>query len=395
MIHHFHKMFTLLTFSLSGQLAINAHGETLSNNTNHLTQAVDEAVIPVMKEHDIAGMVIGVTHNGKRDYFRYGVASKDEKQSVTEHTIFEIGSISKTFTATLAAYVQAQGRISLSDSASLHWSALAGSVFDHITLLDLGTYTAGGLPLQFPDWVTNENMPTYYESWKPEYPPDTHRQYSNPSIGLLGYLTAQSMGENFDNLMETKLFPILGLKQTYIHVPQTQQANYAYGYTKEGTPIRVNPGVLDSEAYGVKTTAADMLRFIEININPKFTTPDEVLQEAIETTHTGYYAVGAMIQALGWEMYPSTVSLEQWIEGNSSTMALQAHPIEKLDIESLNQTPMLFNKTGSTNGFGAYVVFIPEKNWGMVILANKNYPNAQRVKLAHQVMEIYSQGFID
>ena len=60
-------------------------------------------------------------------------------------------------------------------------------------MLNLGTYTAGGLPLQFPDNVTDPaSMLAYYRQWQPEYAAGTHRRYSNPSIGLLGMLAAKS-----------------------------------------------------------------------------------------------------------------------------------------------------------------------------------------------------------
>ncbi len=122
--------------------------------------------------------------------------------------------------------------------------------------------------MQFPDSVTDqESMIDYYRDWRPTYAAGTHRLYSNPSIGLFGYLAAKSMGEPFADLMEKSIFPAFGLTSTFIAVPQDRADDYAYGYSKAGKPIRVTRGVLDSEAYGVKTTAADLIRFVEANID--------------------------------------------------------------------------------------------------------------------------------
>ncbi|MGK9517822.1 serine hydrolase, partial [Salmonella enterica subsp. enterica] len=82
-----------------------------------------------MQQQGIPGLSIAVVNKGKAQYFNYGVANKDTQQPVTEDTLFEIGSVSKTFTATLGGYAQATGKLKLSDKASQHLPALAGSAF--------------------------------------------------------------------------------------------------------------------------------------------------------------------------------------------------------------------------------------------------------------------------
>ncbi|WP_160108828.1 class C beta-lactamase [Pseudomonas izuensis] len=351
---------------------------------------VNAAIEPVMQQQQIPGMAIAITVNGQAHYFNYGVASKENGTAVSENTLFEIGSVSKTFTTTLAAYAVASGKLSLSDKASSVLPQLRGSAFDNISVLQLGTYSAGGLPLQFPDSAdAPDRMLGYFKQWKPVYPAGTYRQYSNPSLGLFGYLAAQSMGASFDDVMEKTLLPKLGLKHTFLKVPQDQMGLYAQGYNKDDKPVRVSPGALDSEAYGVKTSAADMLRYVEANMKP--TDLEKPLQQAIATTHTGYYTVGDMTQGLGWEAYHYPVTLETLLAGNSTPMAMEAHKVQWLNPPRPQTDNVLFNKTGSTGGFGAYVAYVPSKDIGIVILANRNYPNAERVKVAHTILSALSK----
>ncbi|MGY3902224.1 class C beta-lactamase [Aeromonas lusitana] len=355
-----------------------------------LRQLVDETIQPVMTQHKIPGMAVALLKDGKAHLFHYGLANKATGARVDDQTLFEIGSVSKTLTATLGAYGVAGGHFRLDDWVSKIDPALKGSAFDRVTMGQLATYSAGGLPLQFPDEVNSDaSMQAYYRQWSPAYPAGTHRQYSNPSIGLFGHLAARSQGQPFEQLMEQTLLPKLGLKHTYIKVPEAAMAHYAFGYDKSDKAIRVNPGALAAEAYGIKTSAQDLLRFVEANMVEANISAqrDKRLQNAISLTHTGLYSVGPMTQGLGWEMYDYPLGLETLQAGNSNDMVLKPQKVTPVLKPAPARASTLFNKTGSTNGFGAYVAFVPAKGIGIVMLANRNYPNAARIEAAYRILQ--------
>jgi beta-lactamase class C len=357
-----------------------------SDRASEIAAAVDRAFRPLLQEYDVPGMAVAVTVDGQQYFVSYGVSSKDRNTPVTKDTLFEIGSVSKTFTATLASYAQALGKISLDDHPGSYMPELSRSAVDAASLLHLGTYTAGGLPLQFPDAVTNHaEMAAYFQQWKPSAAPGAQRRYSNPSIGLLGHVTGLAMNGDFADLIETELFPGIGLRRSYIRVPEAEMKNYAWGYDKANEPTRVNPGVFDAEAYGVKSNAADMIRFVETNIRPDRL--EASIRRAVEGTHVGYFEIGEMVQGLGWEQYPYPIPLDRLLAGNSTTMVMEANPASRLTPPRAPSKPTLFNKTGSTNGFGAYVAFVPDRKIGIVMLANKNFPTPARIEAAHAVLE--------
>ncbi|MGY3932312.1 beta-lactamase [Aeromonas encheleia] len=381
-----HLRMTLLTASTllwAGQtLAATASNPT---QADPLRQMVDTTIQPLLKEYLIPGMAVALLKDGKAHYFNYGLANRATGDRVSEQTLFEIGSVSKTLTATLGAYAVVKGGFQLNDKVSQHAPWLKGSAFDGITMAELATYSAGGLPLQFPDEVDSaDKMQAYYRHWSPAYPAGTHRQYSNPSIGLFGHLAASSLGQPFEQLMTGTLLPGLGLHHSYLRVPDTAMADYAYGYAKEDKPIRVNPGVLADEAYGIKTSSADLLKFVGANLAFD---GDEALQKAIAMTHTGFYAVGEMTQGLGWESYAYPVTGQALLTGNSPAISLETNPVTGFATPRVMGEQRLYNKTGSTNGFGAYVAFVPARGIGIVMLANRNYPNAARVEAAYTILQ--------
>jgi beta-lactamase class C len=355
------------------------------NTQKEISDMIADVIRPLMREYRIPGMAVAVTVNGENYFYNYGVASIETQKPITSDTLFEIGSDSKIFTATLASYAQVNGKLLLSDSASKYLPSLRGSSFDSISLLNLGTHTSGGLPLQVPETIGNtDQLMDYFRHWQPTYAAGTHRIYSNPGIGLLGMIAAQSMHESFDDAIEKKLFPMLGMKHSYINVPSDQMKDYAQGYTKQGAPIRLNAGLLSSEAYGVKSSTADMARFVAANM--QIIKLDGKLQRAIDNTHTGYFRSGEITQDLIWEQYPYPVELKQVLAGNSDAMLYQATKATELNPPLQPQANVLINKTGTTNGFASYVAFVPAQKLGIVILANRNYPIAARVTASYQIL---------
>ncbi|MFH4452892.1 class C beta-lactamase [Vibrio alginolyticus] len=352
--------------------------------SSQLKSVVDECAKGLMNEYDIPGLAVAVTIDGKRYFYNYGFADESTGSLVTNDTIFELGSISKTFAATLTGYAQEKGKLNMDDKVKDYIPELENSVLGNTKLVHVATYTAGGLPLQFPSEVTNDaDMMQYYKTWKPEYEAGTKRKYSNPSIGLFGYIGALSMKSDYTEMMETVILPELGMTNTFVDVPKDKLNNYAFGYSSEGKPVRVNPGILDAQAYGIKSTSLDILQYIEANMGQAQLNTD--IENALERTHTKYFDTDTFTQAVGWEGYDYPVSLSQLLKGNSSDVILNAKPVQASESGTLGRD-VWYNKTGSTGGFGAYIAYVPSEKIGIVILANKNYPNAERVEAAYNII---------
>ncbi len=350
-----------------------------------LRQLVDASITPVMQTHHIPGMSVGIISGQQSYLFNYGVASRQTGAPVTASTLFELGSISKTLTATLASYAQVLGHLKLSDTVSHHLPQMNNTAFGAVSLMQLGTHTPGGFPLQLSDNIqNNDQLMSYLQQWKPPFETGTKRTYTNPAIGMLGMITAKAMGQAFIPLMQEQIYGGLGLADTFIDIPEKKMGNYAQGYDKQDTPVRVSKAVLWAPAYGAKSTGKDMLRFLQANM--QMIDIDDRLQQAVTDTHTGYFQTAAFTQDLIWEQYPYPVALESLLHGNSTEFALTPQPVKALVPPMAPRADVWINKTGSTNGFGAYIAFVPARKLGIVILANKNYPNAVRVALAHRIL---------
>lgn len=364
-------------------IAGSAHASPKPDFDAQLRRAADT----FMRTNHIPGMAIAITVDGKERYYNFGVASKQTRQKVSSDTLFELGSISKTFIATLATYAQADGKLSLDRHVEDYLPQFQGRPFGKVALFDLGTHTAGGFPLQVPDEVKDQQqLFAWLKAWQPRYAEGSKRSYANPSIGMLGLITAERMGQRYADALEHTLLPKLGLAGTYVRVPDARKGDYAQGYNSDDRPVRVDLGVLGDEAYGVVSSAKDLLHYLHVQLGE--TAVDPLTRRAIADTRISYYQSGPMTQDLAWEQYPWPVNHDDLLRGNATAMVREDQPVTALRPPHPPTDEVLLNKTGSTGGFGAYIAFVPVRKLGLVILTNRSHATEARVEFAYEVLQL-------
>ena len=378
----------MMTKSLSCALLLSVTSAAFAApmSETQLAEVVERTVTPLMNAQAIPGMAVAVIYQGQPHYFTFGKADVAANKPVTPQTLFELGSISKTFTGVLGGDAIARGEIALGDPVAKYWPELTGKQWQGIRMLDLATYTAGGLPLQVPDEVTDTaSLLRFYQNWQPQWKPGTTRLYANASIGLFGALAVKPSGMSYEQAMTTRVFKPLKLDHTWINVPKAEEAHYAWGY-REGKAVHVSPGMLDAEAYGVKTNVKDMASWLIANMKPDSLQAPS-LKQGIAVAQSRYWRVGAMYQGLGWEMLNWPVDAKTVVGGSDNKVALAPLPVAEVNPPAPPVKASWVHKTGSTGGFGSYVAFIPEKQLGIVMLANKSYPNPARVEAAYRILD--------
>lgn len=378
----------MMTKSLSCALLLSVTSAAFAApmSETQLAEVVERTVTPLMNAQAIPGMAVAVIYQGQPHYFTFGKADVAANKPVTPQTLFELGSISKTFTGVLGGDAIARGEIALGDPVAKYWPELTGKQWQGIRMLDLATYTAGGLPLQVPDEVTDTaSLLRFYQNWQPQWKPGTTRLYANASIGLFGALAVKPSGMSYEQAMTTRVFKPLKLDHTWINVPKAEEAHYAWGY-REGKAVHVSPGMLDAEAYGVKTNVKDMASWLIANMKPDSLQAPS-LKQGIAVAQSRYWRVGAMYQGLGWEMLNWPVDAKTVVGGSDNKVELAPLPVAEVNPPAPPVKASWVHKTGSTGGFGSYVAFIPEKQLGIVMLANKSYPNPARVEAAYRILD--------
>jgi len=143
--------------------------------------------------------------------------------------------------------------------------------------------------------------------------------------------------------------------------------------------------MLDAEAYGVKSSIKDMASWVQANMTPS-EVKDASLQKGILLAQSRYLQVGDMYQGLGWEMLNWPMKAAIAVDGSDNKVALAPQSAVEINPPAPALKASWVHKTGSTGGFGSYVAFIPEKNLGIVMLANKSYPNPARVEAAYHIL---------
>jgi len=295
------------------------------------------------------GVTIGVVQHGVRRIYCYGTAGAD--------SIFEIGSVTKTFTGLMLAQMAVQGQVRLDEPIRelLPPGTVAKPDGDEITLVDLSDLHAG-LPRD-PDNMQSSDPDNPLGEYDREalyaflgkhgvaHPADAPFVYSNLAVGLLGVGLTNRAGVSYAALLEEQVTGPLGMSDTATVLTPTQRGRMIQGYNEKGKPVP--PWELDAlaGAGAIRSTAGDMLTYLEAQLHPERLPANAALTPEGKT----------LPAAIALSHIPRAVANNgrhialNWLRDDASGS---------------------YSHDGSTGGYSSSAIFNPEKDYAVVVLYN-------------------------
>ncbi|MEH6590740.1 MAG: serine hydrolase domain-containing protein [Halioglobus sp.] len=294
------------------------------------------------------GMVIGIIDDEGERYFSFGKTSLESAQAPDKNTVFTVGSISKTFAATILADMVLRGEMSYTRPIK-HYLPKYVQVpvrgEQEITAWHLITHTSG-LPRK-PENLVPGDLSSGYANYSVErayealsdaslsFDTGSDIQYSSFGVGLLAHILTLQSGQTWEELLSERVTDILAMPSTSSVLSPQIESRLAQGYSFPMT-TDAHVHMVFPTAGSVKSTAKDMLRYLAANMELY----DSTLSKTMRSTHKVQFEKGAVPgakQGLGW-----------WV-------------MEDNIIHS-----------GMTHGYRSFVGFNRNKMRGIVVLSNSS-----------------------
>jgi serine-type D-Ala-D-Ala carboxypeptidase/endopeptidase len=254
-----------------------------------------------------AGVAVGVVgKDGARRVVTYGPNAG--VQPFDGNAVFEIGSITKTFTAALLADMVKKGEVSLDDPVAKFLPA--GTVIPskdgkQITLLDLSTQSSGlpRMPSNFAPKDPNnpyadysvQQMYDYLKSFQLTRGVGEKYEYSNLGVGLLGHALALRLGKSYEDAVTERVLKPLKMNDTRITLTASMQKRLAPGHGADGKVVANWDLPTLAGAGALRSTVNDMLTYIRANAD----STSKPLGATLATTHVERHAGGSPNITLG------------------------------------------------------------------------------------------------
>ncbi|MCZ6689129.1 MAG: serine hydrolase [Planctomycetota bacterium] len=311
---------------------------------------VDDLAKPLLEQDGIVGFVVGLVHAGDPEVYGFGRTSKESDRAPSGETVYEIGSITKVFTAIILAEMARRELVDLNDPVKGLLPAgvkipILGE--KEITLLHLSTHTSGlpRMPSNFrPKDGRNpyadygaEQLYDYLLTSELNNEPGEKYSYSNLGVGLLGHALSLRAEKPYEELVVEWIARPLGMARTSITLSEEMRESLAPAHSARGMPVSNWDLNVFAAAGGIRSTTNDLIRFIRAQIN---LSPEE-LAPAFLATHQGRFPRRGGEIGLGWHL--------QGKAGERKRLLLH---------------------NGQTGGYHGFVGFDPEMKVGVVVLAN-------------------------
>ncbi|TVR88756.1 MAG: class A beta-lactamase-related serine hydrolase [Saprospirales bacterium] len=226
----------------------------------------------LLEEKNRAMGSIAISESGEEVFshsFGYSRVEKGEKAG--DHTIYRVGSVSKTFTAALVLLLKDEGKLQLDDPISTYFDGLPNG--DKITIRHLLLHRSGLFNFtnseNYTDWMeeeqSREKLLTLFRGQEPEFEPAERTEYSNTNFVLLSFLIEDLADMTFSEALKKKITEPLGLKNTFITNDINNTENHAQSYNFTGewkVSTETHPSV-PLGAGALSSTTADLNQFLE------------------------------------------------------------------------------------------------------------------------------------
>lgn len=335
------KKIIILSLSLFAALSV-----CLSQSM--LTEEVKSNVSARVESGLNPGIVIGIIDESGTQYYSAGVKSLKTKEPVNQNSVFEIGSITKTFTAILLADKVVKGEMKLDDPLQKYLpEGVNAPTRDgkSITLLQLSNHTSS-LP-RLPSNLQPSDLSNPYADYEEKQLFDflngytltreigSQYEYSNYAVGLLGHILARKSGVSYEQLMIDVIAKPLYLANTRVVLTPEMKKNLAVGHNGEYEAAMWDLTAL-AGAGAIRSTASDMVLYLRANMG----ITKSKLYEAMQLTHKNSRAEEAKPKiGLGWHMSAAGDQEIVW-------------------------------HNGGTGGYRSFVGFVRGQNKGVVVLSN-------------------------
>ncbi len=296
------------------------------------------------------GIVVGVIEDRGERIVPHGALNQGDPRTLSGSTVFEIGGLTTIFTALLTADMVQRGEVSLADPVSKYLPAgvvVPAQGTQPITLADLATNTSG-LPLLPPNFHPKNPASPYADFTENDLYQavansklvgrlGTDYTYSNVGMSLLAVALSHRAGQSYEALLKARIFDPLGMKNTAITPTADMKAQLATGHNAYLQPVTYwDPGAM-AGAIGLKSTAQDLLTFVEAAMSYHKTPLAAAFSSMLALRKPTRYR--GLEVGLGWHILSTTTSQIIW-------------------------------DNGGTGGFRAFMGFAPQSKVGIVILSN-------------------------
>lgn len=302
----------------------------------------------IVEDVGVPGIVLGALDaDGRTRIVSYGSGGPDAPPP-GPRSLFEIGSVTKTFTGTLLADMVARGEVALHDPVSTYLPdevTVPSRGGRQITLLNLATHRSGlprsERPPRTPDREDVEidqgveAMYAFLSAHELRREPGARYEYSNLGFGLLGHALARAAGRSLPDLVRERILDPLGMDRTG-YVPTSEMAARM---TPSSAPDDAASPNADARrgAGGLVSNAEDMLTYLAANVGR----PETDLERAMRMAHRARMPTSDGGAEIG--------------------LAWRTHTVGERSIVS---------HSGRRGGHRAFVGFDPERRIGVVVLAN-------------------------